>query len=208
MANIVICDDHPFTLMGTKAYVEKLGHHVVAVCANGIEALNIILTHRPDIALLDFNLPGYNGLEVLERLQEKKSNTKVILVTMHKEVSIYKKSKELGICGYVLKEYALDAMEECINTVQKGDKWFSQELLSQLDHEQSNVTGVLSQLTFVERKIVNLVAQQKKSKEIGMSLFISEKTVENHRSNIIKKLGLPNEKNALLVWALQNKENQ
>lgn len=205
MANILISDDHPFTLMGTKAYVQALGHEICQVCSNGINAYNMILHHRPDIALLDMSMPGMNGLEILEKLQSMAVRTKVILLTMHKELSVFNRARALGVKGYVLKEFSTDVLDECIQAVLRGETWFSQQLTENLyldmDHSNENM---LTRLTFAEKKIVTLIGQQHTTKEIANLLFIAEKTVENHRHNIMKKLDLPAEKNALLVWAVQN----
>lgn len=205
MANILISDDHPLTLMGTKTYVESLGHHIVELCSNGITAHNMILQHKPDIAILDINMPGMNGLEVLEKLQTSQPRTKVILLTMHNEVSIFNRAKALNVKGYVLKEFSTDVLEDCINAVLNNETWFNPELGGQMDmNNDSGNESLLNKLTFAEKKIIQLIGRQNTSKEIAQMLFISEKTVENHRSNIMKKLALPAEKNALLVWALKN----
>ena len=205
MLKILISDDHPFTLMGTKVYIESLGYHICELCSNGISAYNMILRHEPDIALLDVNMPGMNGLEVLEKIKTHPLSTKVILLTMHKELSLFKRAKELGVKGYVLKEFSTDVLDECIKAVQKGQVWFSPQLTESLHVDsEAVVDSVLDKLSFAEKKVLGLIAQQLTSKEIAQSLFIAEKTVENHRSNIMKKLNLPPEKNALLVWALQN----
>jgi DNA-binding NarL/FixJ family response regulator len=205
MANILISDDHPFTLMGTKSYVQALGHNVCELCSNGISAYNMILKHRPDIALLDMSMPGLNGLEVLEKLQKESIKTKIVLLTMHKEVSIFNRAKELNVRGYVLKEFSTDVLEDCINAVLDGQTWFSEELSANLNIDANNGEDTaLTKLTFSEKKILELIGRQHTSKEIAKLLFIAEKTVENHRSSIMKKLDLPAEKNALLVWAVQN----
>ena len=205
MANILISDDHPFTLMGTKTYIESLGHTICELCSNGITAYNMILQRKPDIAVLDINMPGMNGLEILEKLQSTQPKTKVILLTMHNEISIFNRAKELNVKGYVLKEFSIDVLEDCINAVLNNETWFNPELTNQMNIN-SNQAGdtVLDKLTFAERKIVQLIGGQYTTKDIAKMLFISEKTVENHRSNIMKKLALPAEKNALLVWALKN----
>ncbi len=204
MAKILISDDHPFILMGTKVYLEQRGHHVCEVCSNGINAYNLILHHNPDIALLDMSMPGMNGLEVLEKLQTATVRTKVIVLTMHKELTIFNKAKALNVKGYVLKEFSTDVLEDCVNAVLSGSTWFSKELTESLEHDlPNNESDVLHKLSFAEKRILELVAQQHSTKEIANMLFISEKTVENHRSNIIKKLGLPPEKNALLKWAIR-----
>jgi DNA-binding NarL/FixJ family response regulator len=200
---IIIADDHPFTLMGTKSFVESLGHTITDVCSNGITALNLILAHQPQIAILDINMPGMDGLEVLEKITKQKLQTKVILLTMHKEMTIFNKAKQLGVSGYILKEFAQEELEKCVEEVKRGNQYVSPSLMNDLVVTQENSTAEgLDKLTFAEKKIVELIAQQKTSRQIADLLFISEKTVEGHRSNIIQKLGLPKEKNTLLVWAM------
>ena len=94
---ILIADDHPFTLQGTKSFVESYGYKVVDTCSNGISAFNLITLHNPDVAILDINMPGQDGLDVAKKVQESKLKTKVILLTMHKEMTIFKKANEYGI---------------------------------------------------------------------------------------------------------------
>ncbi len=204
MAKILICDDHPFTLMGTKTYVESLGHYICELCSNGVNAYNMILTHKPDIALLDISMPGMNGIEVLEKLQKKNLSTKVVLLTMHKEMSLFKRAKELNAKGYVLKEFSIDVLYECIQALEKGQTWFSPQLTDQLEVDTSVQEEALSKLTLTEKKVLELISRHYTTKEIAILLYSAEKTIENHRYNIMKKLNLPGEKNALLVWAVQN----
>ena len=204
MLNILIADDHPFTLQGTKAFVESYGYKVVDTCSNGISALNLINLHAPDIAILDINMPGLDGLDLAKKIQESKLKTKIILLTMHKEITIFKKSQEYGVYGYILKEHAQEELENCIIEVRKGNIYKSKSLESDLINNTNDVNSELSKLTLSERKIVTLVNQEKTSKQIAELLFLSERTVEGHRAKIIEKLGLPKEKNALLIWALKN----
>jgi DNA-binding NarL/FixJ family response regulator len=206
MAKILIADDHPFTLMGTKAYIEGLGHRICDLCSNGISAYNMIMKHQPDIAVLDMSMPSMTGLEVAEKLKTDAPYVKIILLTMHKERSVYKKAQKIGIEGYVLKEFATDVLDECINAVLQGETWISTQVLEHLHMDNIEDADEVKRLTFSERKIAQLVAAQKSNKQIAEALFLAEKTVENHRSNILKKLNLPIERNALLVWAMQNKD--
>jgi DNA-binding NarL/FixJ family response regulator len=202
---LLIADDHPLTLMGTKAYVEMLGYKVDDICSNGISALNLITAHQPAIAILDINMPGLDGLEVLEKIQKLKLHTKVILCTMHKEATIFNRANQLGAYGYLLKEHAQDELKECIATVEKGEKYVSKKLSNELiatDSADNNLA--LEKLTFTEKKVLELITQQKTSKQVAELLFISEKTVEGHRTNIIHKLELPKEKNSLLIWAMRH----
>ncbi len=206
MAKILIADDHPFTLMGTKAYIEGLGHRICDLCSNGISAYNMIMKHQPDIAVLDMSMPSMTGLEVAEKLKTDAPYVKIILLTMHKERSVYKKAQKIGIEGYVLKEFATDVLEECINAVQQGQTWISTQVLEHLHIDNIEDADEVKRLTFSERKVAQLISAQKSNKQIAEALFLAEKTVENHRSNILKKLNLPTERNALLVWAMQNKD--
>ncbi|MFM9987612.1 response regulator [Flavobacterium sp.] len=201
---ILIADDHPFTLQGTKSFVESYGYKVFDTCSNGISALNLIKLHSPEIAILDINMPGLDGLDVAKKVQESKLKTKIILLTMHKEMTIYKKATEYGIYGYILKEHAQTELERCLLKVKKGNRYVSEYLEDDLVVDNKNDNDELAKLTLSERKIIELIAQQKTSKQIAELLFLSEKTVEGHRSNIIEKLKLPKEKNTLLIWAIQH----
>lgn len=201
---ILVADDHPLTLNGTKNYIESIGYKVVHHCTNGIAALNYIQVHSPDIAVLDVNMPGLSGLEVLQKVAEAKLKTKIILLTMHNESSILNKAREYKVDGYVLKEKAFPDLEDCIKDIIEGKKYYSSALTLDYQISVANPEDKLSQLTLSERKIIQLIASHKTSKQIAELLFLSEKTVEGHRTKIIDKLGLPKEKNALLIWAIQN----
>jgi DNA-binding NarL/FixJ family response regulator len=209
MSTILLADDHPITAMGTKAFVESLGYSLVAVCGSGIAAYNNILSREPDIALLDMNMPGMNAIDILEKLARQRCRTQVVVLTMHNEESIFNRARALGARGYVLKEFAPKELETCLSEVSNNRSWFSPQLSQTLvaDAQVSGTAG-LEALTFSERKILQLVAQEHTSKTIAQLLFISEKTVENHRSSILKKLNISSERNALLVWAVKNVKNE
>jgi DNA-binding NarL/FixJ family response regulator len=206
--NILIADDHPFTLNGTSSFVKELGYNVVGLCSTGKKAFEEVRSKKPDIAILDINMPEMDGIAVLERIFVMGISTKVILLTMHKELSLYRKACEYSIYGYVLKEHAVTELKNCLTAVTAGERYLSESLRKELvqDTHQSYETEI-QKLSFTERKVIDLISQKKTSREIGELLFITEKTVENHRANIIRKLDLPKEKNALLVWALQNVRN-
>lgn len=201
---ILIADDHPLTLQGTVSYVEKMGHKVVCSCSNGKAALNYIQLHTPDLAILDLNMPGLDGIEVAQKIFENKSQTKIVLLTMHNEISILNKAKEYNIYGYILKDKAFPDLENCLKEIENGKKYFSTSMHNNFKLDPTASSDVLSSLTLSERKIIELIATQKTSKQIAELLFLSEKTVEGHRTKIIEKLGIPKEKNALLIWAIQN----
>jgi DNA-binding NarL/FixJ family response regulator len=201
---VLLADDHPFTLQGTKSYIESIGYKVIDTCSNGVAALNLIKLHSPDVAILDINMPGLDGLDVAKKVFENKLKTKVILLTMHKEMTIYKNAKQHNIYGYILKEHASTELEKCLLAIENGNRYVSECLQDDLIVDNQKKITELTQLTLAERKIVTLIAEQKTSKQIAELLFLSEKTVEGHRTNIIEKLGLPKEKNTLLKWAIQH----
>ena len=203
--NILIADDHTLTLLGTKSFVESLGYRVGSVCSNGIAAYNEICSKNFTIALLDINMPGMDGLKILEKVYTSKIRTKIILLTMHREISIYKRANELGVFGYLLKNHSEEELDICLQSVANNVQYISPHIAKELLMDKK-ATGDndLSKLTFTENKILEMIGKQHSTKQIAALLFISEKTVEGHRRNIIDKLGLPKEKNILLQWAIKN----
>lgn len=206
MPRLIIADDHPFTLLGTRAFVEQLGYVVAGVYDNGISAFNAIRVDAPGIAILDVDMPGMNGIEILDALSTERSPTRVVLLTMHNEISIFNHARKLGAAGYLLKEFATGELQRCLAAIENGGTWFSPGLSGHLvvDKNPAMSDDALSMFTFSERKILDLIARQQTSRQIAATLFVSEKTVESHRRNIMQKLGLPQEKNALLLWAVKN----
>ncbi|TDO22508.1 response regulator [Pedobacter duraquae] len=205
MVRLLVADDHPLTLQGTKAYVELLGYKVIGTCANGLVAFNLIQQLKPDIAILDINMPGIDGVDILEKLHQQQAHTRVILLTMHREAAIYKRALKYKLSGYLLKEHADTELADCIRAVSSGLHYKSKYLDESYVTNITDVSAISDErFSLIERRIIALVAGQKTSKQIGESLFLAEKTVEGHRSRIINKLRLPKEKNALLKWALRN----
>lgn len=205
MQTIIIADDHSFTIQGTKLFVTSIGFTVLETCNNGITALNMIRAHKPTVAILDINMPGLDGLEILQKVYEQKLKTKIILLTMHKEKSVYNKAMEYGVSGYILKEQAEIELEKCLIAVSRNTSYKNLILDSELTFDSNLKTFNSKELTVSEKKILELIGHQKSSQQIADLLFISIKTVEGHRRNIIEKLGLPKEKYSLNVWAIQNK---
>ena len=199
---ILVADDHPMTLQGTVGFVESYGYEVSHICTNGSAAFSLIELHQPDIAILDINMPGLDGLDVTRKVQQTKLKTKVILLTMHNEKTLYNKAREFGAFGYVLKEHEVSELKTCLQEVEKGNHYISDSLRKELVQDQGNDS--LSKLTFSERKIMELVSQQKTIPQIAALLLLPEKTVQDHCNAIIDKLGLGNEKDGLLKWKLGN----
>lgn len=206
MKKILIADDHPMMLNGIKTHVESLGYDVIHTCENGEEVFTKIALNCPDIVILDLNMPILNGIEVLQKIRIQYPDIKVVIYTMHNEKNYLDKAISLGANGYLLKDFALEEISICLQKISAGENWFSQKLddaIVAMKHDLEAQKIML--LTSAEKKILSLIGQDYNTKDIADLLFISEKTVEKHRSNIVKKLGLPSEKNILQRFALKNK---
>ena len=202
MTTVIVADDNPLTLIGTAAFLEKCGCKVLDTCGNGIAAYQGILLKRPMLAVLDIDMPGMSGLDVLARIHAEKMETKVVLLTIHKEYSIYKKALEYAVGGYIIKERAAEELDACIKAVLRGENYLSREVRDQLVLDPSAVEDrELESLTLMERKVLDLILEQRTSRQIAEVFFVSEKMIEKHRASIIEKLNLPKEKNILLKWA-------
>ncbi|TMM29562.1 response regulator transcription factor [Polaribacter aestuariivivens] len=201
---IFIADDHPILLKGLEDLLLEKQFNVIGKATNGQDALNFIIKNKPDIAILDVEMPLKTGIEIAKHCKKNKIETKIILITLHKEIDLYLMAKKIGVFGYILKEFALDEIETCIESVSKNIPYFSKDIKKHIGFTQESDT-ILSELSLSEKRILKLIAQHKTNKEIGHLLFISPRTVEKHRSKIILKLDLPHDTGALLTWVLKNK---
>lgn len=206
MKTIIIADDHSMTLLGMQNYLKDIGYKLIGAYTDGKTAYENAKELQPEILILDINMPILSGLEVLEKIKKEKSNIKVIVYTMHNERFLYEKAKSLGVNGYLLKEFALEEIAVCIEKILRDENWFSPRL------EEKTVEGKyekevhnIALLSISEKKILELISRDFNTKNIANQLFISEKTVENHRGNIIRKLQLPNENNILTKFIYQQK---
>lgn len=202
---IITADDHPLLLKGLNDFLIEKNYNIVGSGNNGREALNLITKLNPDIAIIDIQMPFMSGLEIAKKCMTAGLNTKIILITLHKERDLYQQAKDLNIFGYVLKEFALEQIEICIQSVLQGTPFFSSEILEMLGATNSDHSS-LKHLTPSEKKILKLIAKDKTNKEIASLLFISHRTVEKHRSNIIAKLNLEHRTNSLLIWSKENQD--
>lgn len=206
--HFIIADDHPLSLLGTQVLIESMGYVVLETCKNGQVAWNSINRLKPDVVILDISMPDINGLELAEKIRNHKLDTKIILLTSHKELSIFKKAEELEVNAYLLKEYALEELRQCINHLKNYDQYVSQRIKNDLEKDVTfQRNEAMSHLSFSEKKVFEFIIEQKTTKEIAELLFLSEKTIEAHRAAIIRKLGLKPERNALLKYAAQLKNN-
>ena len=200
---ILLADDHPLILKGTKDFLIEEGYSGVSTCGDGQSAYNLILKEKPKVIILDYNMPKINGLELAKICRKENLSVKIILLTLQKNELIL---KEVGsiIDGYLLKEDALDKLKICLETVVENKIYISPIL------QKSSLGSIIeddfiNKLTSSEIKILNQIAKNKSSQEIAESLFISKRTVEKHRSNIIQKLELSKKGDALKEFVFINK---
>lgn len=195
--DIVIADDHPLVRTGLRHVIEKDGQClIVAEAEDGKTALEQFLAHRPAIAILDLEMPFMNGLEVARRVLADRLPTAIIVLTMYDEEDLYHEAMEIGVLGYLLKDSASRDVLKAIRSALRGEYYISPSLSNYTIRPRhpmpvslENRLG-LQKLTESERRILQLVADQKTSAEIAAMLSISAKTVDNHRTNICHKLGL------------------
>lgn len=198
---IFIADDHPLFLKGLKGFLEEDNFDVIGEAPNGTLALKFIQEVEPNLAILDLDMPGMNGIEVAKFCYEKEIQTKFILLTFHKEKYIYDQLKAMNISGYVPKDYAVEELLDCIRTVSKNETYYSERIDS-----EKTISKNPKNLTASEIKIIKYIADGLTTKEIANVLFIAERIIDKHRSNIIKKLDLDRKHNSLLIWVQKNKE--
>lgn len=160
---------------------------------------------KPDVAILDIEMPHHTGLEVAQMLLEESISTRFVLLTLFKDGTLLRKAIEIGVKGYLLKESSEQEILDCIHSVAKGSTYVNPSLTQYLIPLTKKENPLLEKLTKHEINILKLIAHQKTSTEIASMLFISPKTVSSHCSNIGKKLELTGVQNGLLKWAIENR---
>ena len=205
--SIVIADDHPLMLRGLTDFLTSKGYNIIGSAEDGNAAYNLIVKLKPEIAILDIRMPYKTGLEIAEACKKNNIPTKVILITFDKEEELYDQAKAFNVYGYILKEFAVEEIENCISNVVNGKPYFSEEIASYLNASNINKKPeTLECLTKSELKIVKLISESKTSQEIADELSISVRTVDKHRSNIVHKLELDKKPTSLSIWANVNKD--
>ena len=200
---LVIADDHPLLLKGLKDFLEENNFPVAVAAKDGNEAWEAIRHLKPEIAILDLEMPGMTGLEIANACGKEKIPTRIILFTLHKEIFIYQQADSLNISGYLLKDFAAEEILNCLKEVGQGRQYFSEKLFNSKEGKENIREGAL--LTPSEKKILKLIADGHTTPDIANQLFVAERTIEKHRSNIINKLNLDKKHNSLLFWAQKNK---
>lgn len=204
---IMITDDHSMVREGLKNLLELDGDiEVIAEAENGEECLQKLLTVKPDVLLLDINMPKMNGLEVLKNLKDAKSKVKVLILTVHNETEYLMKAVEIGINGYVLKDSESAELKKAIFSIADGENYIQPSLIPALNSkmiEKNEDEIKLESLTKRELQVLKELAVGKFNRDIAKEMEISERTVKNHISSIFKKLDVTDRTQAA-VFAIRN----
>ncbi len=201
----VVADDHPIFRKGLVDILKQMDLlEIVAEVSDGLDAYRNIISKRPDIAILDLEMPGLSGIDVCRKVLNEKSETHFIILTMHREKAYYTNAMQMGVKGYILKDNAITELIQGVEKVLKGGTFTSPGIEDVLTVGKDVAIPGTEKLTATEKIVLKLIAESKTSSEIAGLLFISPNTVDNHRANVVKKLGLEG-KNSLLKFAMQYK---
>ncbi|HXS98468.1 MAG TPA: response regulator transcription factor [Candidatus Limnocylindrales bacterium] len=208
---ILIADDHEFIRRGIRAVLEKQPNcEIVGEAADGREAVQLAATSRPDIAILDVTMPELNGFDATRQMLQENPNIKVLVLSMHESEQIVREVLASGARGYILKSDAGRDLLSAVDSLASGKPFFTSKVSELLlnvylkrgaaPQESGDPPSVL---TAREREILQLLAQGKSNKEVATALYISVRTVETHRSNMMSKLNL-HSMAELVRYALKN----
>jgi DNA-binding NarL/FixJ family response regulator len=206
-----MADDHPIFRSGLRQIIEEDSNiEILGEADNGQSALELIEKFKPDVILLDIDMPKKTGLEVMRELRDKGQIPKVIFLTVYADEDMYDEGVELGISGYVLKDSAISEIIDCIYKVNDNKYYISSSVSDLLINKKSKQNKISSKETFTDKLtkseliILKLIAEGNTTRGISEILDISFKTAENHRTNISSKLELKGA-NSLLKFAIENK---
>jgi DNA-binding NarL/FixJ family response regulator len=208
---ILIADDHPIFREGLVKTIERdASFRLVGQAGDGGEALRLITDLRPDISVLDVSMPVMDGLEVARKIQVQALPAEIVFLTMYKDARYFNTALDLGVRGYLIKDSVSAELLSCLKAVAAGQYYISPSISHLLVERKKKAEQLadavpsISGLTPAERAILKLLAENCTSKEIATRLFVSERTVENHRMHIANRLGIHGH-NKLLQFALENK---
>lgn len=205
---ILVADDHDIIREGIKNILRKANEYeLIGEACDGEEVLEKVASLKPDILLLDITMPKKSGLEILNQVLRLSPETKIIIISVHKADAYVMQALKGGVKGYLNKENAADDLLPALRKVMAGQVYLSGEVSSYLLDKVSKGAKELSkglELSGRELEIFRLVAEGKTAREIADTLFISARTVENYKNNLLKKLGL-HKTSDLIKYAIKNK---
>lgn len=186
---IMLVDDHHLLRQSLKRQLEDLGHEVVADVADGTSAISIALNKQPDIILMDISMAGGDGISACRSIMDADARQRIVMLTMHVETELIRKSFKAGAIGYLTKDATFDEVLKALQMACDGDVIISPEfahaLLDETDDMRAHQESILSER---EMEVLQLLADGQSTPEIAGNMFISQKTVKNHLASIYEKI--------------------
>jgi DNA-binding NarL/FixJ family response regulator len=199
MIRVLIAEDHLMVRAGIRALLEKAGDiHVMGEASNGQEAIEMTEALKPDVLIMDIMMPRMNGIQAAENIREMRLPTYILLLSMYSDEGFVHQALQCGVKGYVLKSSVSDELLWAVRAVASGKTYLSNPISEIVvessihPHTTLQDGDPLSALSPREKEILQLIAEEHTSAEIGKMLFISEKTVEKHRTKLMEKLNVRN----------------
>jgi len=200
---LIIVDDHQLFRNGLKFILdEREDMSVIAEASNGKEFLNQLEFLKPDVVLMDINMPEMNGVEASKQALLKMPDLNILVLSMFGDVEYYNTMIDIGVKGFILKDIDNDQLYDAIHKINSGGNYFSQELLLQLIKNKPADDSII--LTAREKEVLELICEGMSNQQISDKLFISQRTVERHRSSLLLKTDSKNSI-SLVVYAIKNK---
>jgi DNA-binding NarL/FixJ family response regulator len=188
---VFVADDHQIVREGLKALLERGGFKVVGEAANGQEALKLMETLHPEVAVLDLAMPLLNGIDTAREVQRVSAKTKTVILSMHTDSRYILEGLRAGAKGYVMKTHAADDLVRAIREAARGGTYLSPEVSQAVVQAYQNKTEIPPDpLSARERQVLQLIAEGKTTKEVATTLDISVKTAETYRTRIMEKLDI------------------
>lgn len=187
---VLLADDHAIVRQGIRVVLEQEGFEVVGEASDGQEAIQLAQRLQPEIAVFDVTMPVLNGIDAARQIAKTLQHTKVILLSMHSDNEYVVQGLRAGAIGYVLKTNPLSELVQAIRKAIKGERYLGSNIAPVALEKELLVDSALDPLTSRERQVLQLVAEGHTTKEIGTLLFVSTKTADTHRCNIMNKLNI------------------
>ena len=197
MIRVILADDHNLVRQGIRSLLEKVDDiEIVAEAENGLEAVNLTQQLEPDVLVMDINMPRLTGIQAAEQINNLDVKTQVIILSMHSDKTLVRQALRNGVRGYLLKRSVMEELLLAVRAANQGDSFLSPAVSGIVmddflaGRKGGDMAGGFDQLSSREREVLKLVAEGHVNKDIAELMFLSVKTIEKHRSNLIDKLGV------------------
>ncbi len=201
---VIIADDHVIFRKGLATILNEVTSvKVVAEASNGHEVLDYLKSGAADVILMDIKMPGMDGIEATKKITAAYPDVNIIGLTMHEEISYFKKMIEAGARGFLLKKTTRDQLEEAINAVYGGENYFAEEFSINIQSVKPGKNSVVINLSDREKEVLEYICKGYSNVEIAKKLGVSQRTIDGHRSRLFEKTGARNAPN-LVLFAIRN----